>query len=236
VHNASLIHDDILDDALMRRHQLPVNKKWGNKIAVLFGDYLYTKAFSVIGENEAGFMLMSAACGMCEGEIIQNIRMNDFSMKEHEYIEIISKKSGILFGASCGIGALLGGADARMSRAMDDYGVNIGITYQILDDLKDILGKEEEEGKTFGTDFNQGKMTLPLIFLQDISSNLFEYSKENIAIVADRVYAKARGYSLKAVDSLGALPESVYAQSLKKIADGFRVSGLIHKYSDESDH
>jgi len=227
IHTASLVHDDILDEAQIRRYQESVNKKWGNKTAVLFGDYLYTMAFSILVDyKEIVKILTSVTSSMCMGEVIQNLRKNDFNMTEEEYLEIITKKSALLFGAACRIGAILADADPLHEEALYNYGINLGIAYQILDDLIDLIGKEEETGKSLGSDVSQGKITLPLIYLNEISSNLFEFSPINMEKIKKKINKKVCDYLETAKRSLEVLSPSIYIQNIEKLLVQFKLNVL----------
>jgi len=224
VHTASLLHDDVLDNGKMRRHQVTVNAKWGNKTAILFGDYIHSTAFSIlIDYPELAGVFSDAVLRMCEGEVAQNLRVNDMNMTEHEYIGIITKKSAILFEASCRIGAAASGASREQEKALSDYGRNLGIAYQIFDDLSDITGKENEVGKSLGSDAAQGKITLPLIYLRDSSSNLFQKQFEiKTEKIINRVSRKICGFLDKAKNALNIIPKSVYRRSLEELLQKFK--------------
>jgi len=160
---------------------------------------------------------------MCEGEVVQNLRVNDLSMTENEYIGIITKKSALLFEASCRIGATASGAGREQEKALSDYGRNLGIAYQIFDDLSDITGKEEEVGKSLGSDAAQGKITLPLIYLRDGSSDLFQKQfKIKTEKIINRVSRKICGFLNKAKDALNIIPKSVYRHSLEELLQKFK--------------
>ena len=168
IHIASLIHDDVIDRADLRRKETTVNSKWGNELSVLFGDYIYSKAFSLLARIEGSEILSAlsrATSIMCEGEMIQIAERHNWDLSEEEYLSIIRKKTASLFSASCELGAVLGGADSEKVNALSRYGSNFGIAFQIVDDCLDITGEEKDLGKSLGSDLKGGKMTLPLISL-----------------------------------------------------------------------
>jgi len=224
IHTASLLHDDVLDNGKIRRHRPTINDKWGNKTAILFGDYLYSLAFPILANyQEINNILSSVTLEMIEGEIIHNFRRDDLNLTEKEYIQIITKKSAFLFASSCQIGAILAGAEPKQQDALSQYGNNLGIAYQILDDLLDMVGKEEDVGKSLRSDLAQGKITLPVIYLRDISPVLLQYHPlVNIKKVTTRVCEKIHEYLDKAKKALNIIPDSTYKKSLKTLLISFK--------------
>lgn len=171
IHAASLIHDDVIDKADLRREKATVNSRWGNEFSVLFGDYVYSKAFSLLARMESSEILSSlsrATSIMCEGEMIQIAERYNWDLSEEEYLSIIGKKTASLFSASCELGAVLGGADSENVHALSRYGSDFGIAFQIVDDCSDITGKERDLGKSLGSDLKGGKVTLPMISLLNL--------------------------------------------------------------------
>jgi octaprenyl-diphosphate synthase len=166
VHAATLIHDDILDKAATRRHQPTVNAKWGNRVSVLLGDFLFTHAFhlaSVSLSVEAVKMLAESSNRVCEGEIQQNAWQGNFDLSEKDYLSMISHKTAELCGCSCRLGALLSDAPAATIEEFGAYGRNLGVAFQIIDDVLDLVGSQTKVGKTLGTDLVNQKSTLPII-------------------------------------------------------------------------
>jgi octaprenyl-diphosphate synthase len=166
VHTATLLHDDVIDQAEMRRNCQAVNCLWGNTAAVLLGDFLLSHAFSAgakVNVSGADAIISEAAEQICQGELIQNIRQGDWAMDEQDYMSIIASKTASLFAASCRLGALASDADTAMQDTVESYGRNLGLTFQITDDILDITGDDKKIGKTLGTDFMQRKLTLPAI-------------------------------------------------------------------------
>lgn len=167
VHTATLLHDDVIDKATMRRSQPTANVKWGNTAAVLLGDFLLSRAFlagSEIKIQRASFVLGETAEQICQGELLQNIRQKDWSMTAEDYLEIIAAKTASLFAAGSYLAARASGASDAVAEAMRQYGHCVGIAFQITDDILDITGNAETEGKTLGSDLAMEKPTLPLIY------------------------------------------------------------------------
>jgi octaprenyl-diphosphate synthase len=166
VHTATLVHDDVLDDAGLRRHVPTVNAGWGNKAAILLGDYLFTHAFhltSTIGDARACELIGEATNRVCEGELHQTLQRGNLELTEDEYLEIIDGKTAALTACCCRLGALYAGADNETVERLANYGRLLGLAFQVADDLLDLVGREETAGKTLGTDLEQRKLTLPLI-------------------------------------------------------------------------
>lgn len=166
IHTATLVHDDVLDQAEVRRHRPTAHVRWGNRISVLLGDYLFTHAFHVASKSgSVGSMakLASSSNLVCAGEMKQNYHVKNFEMEPGTYFEIISQKTAELCASSCGIGALLAGADEQVTQQFEDYGRHLGMAFQIVDDVLDLTGSEDTVGKTLGTDLVNGKPTLPMI-------------------------------------------------------------------------
>lgn len=167
IHTATLVHDDIVDDAGLRRGREAVHARWGNDVTVLLGDYLYIKALALALKHDV-LPLIRVLCdvtvGMIEGEIYQLSKNGDIDITEDEHYEIIRRKTAYLFGGCGRLGAMLGQADDRQQQALHDYGLNLGMTFQIVDDVLDLTGSEEVIGKPIASDLREGKMTLPLIY------------------------------------------------------------------------
>ena len=167
IHTATLVHDDVIDDAALRRWQPTVTHAYGKGVSVLLGDYLFSLAlrhFPMVGP-QAVEILGPAIQHMCEGELRQALRANDPELTEAEYTQIISMKTAELYAASCELGALLAGDDEETVRRFTEYGRLLGIAFQIADDCLDLAGAEATAGKTLGLDLQKGKLTLPGIRL-----------------------------------------------------------------------
>ncbi len=168
IHTATLVHDDVLDSADTRRTVPTVNTRWGTEVSVLFGDYLFAKAFALcasIENREVLLTMAETAKVMCLGELLQNVNRFNFALTEDEYIDILTRKTAYLFGSCAELGVVASGGDGDARRAMRDYGTFLGVAFQIVDDHLDLFGDEPEVGKTLGTDLDGGKVTLPLLSL-----------------------------------------------------------------------
>lgn len=174
IHVATLVHDDILDNAESRRHQPTVSKKHGVNVGILLGDYLFTHAFSLgarTGNADAISILAQASNQVCEGEMRQNFLKGDLNLKQSEYLQIISNKTAELVASACHLGAILSGANEHVCAAFEKYGRDLGIAFQIVDDVLDIAGDVDTVGKTLGTDAINNKLTLPLIHCRNSLSD-----------------------------------------------------------------
>lgn len=173
IHTATLVHDDVLDEADMRRHLATVNARWDNESSVLLGDYLFTHAFylaSTLESTQACRLIGKATNLVCEGEIRQKGSRANYQLTEAEYLSIISAKTAELC-ACCGeLGALFAGGDAATVEAMAQFGRKLGVAFQIADDLLDVQGDEQATGKSLGTDLEKQKPTLPLIRAMQVAS------------------------------------------------------------------
>lgn len=170
IHTATLLHDDVIDGASLRRGLSTLNAKWGDTLSVLSGDYLYSKAFCLLSglQNETVLSLMSGtASTVCEGEVAQIHHQHDLTLTREKYLKIIQWKTASLMGAASESGALLGGAPVPAAKRLGVFGLNFGLAFQILDDTQDLVGKEETLGKSLGTDLASGQLTLPLLYLRD---------------------------------------------------------------------
>ncbi|MDD5475335.1 MAG: polyprenyl synthetase family protein [Syntrophales bacterium] len=167
IHTASLLHDDVIDHASIRRGKTSANRLWGNAASVLVGDYLYATAYKLLTEsnNQTVQRLVAwATTTMVEGETIQLVKSGDVNITEEEYLAITEKKTAVLMAAACALGAVLAEAPESSVDLMTRFGMKLGITFQVTDDTLDYVGLEEEFGKTIGMDIMEGKMTLPLIW------------------------------------------------------------------------
>jgi len=166
IHTASLIHDDIIDNADLRRGIPTINSRWGNKVSVLVGDYLYSEVIGVLAEDgdlEVMGNVISTARDMTDSEMTQTLRRHDVNVTEDEYLDIIAGKTARLMSCSCRIGAMLGEVHNGQADILGDYGLNLGMAFQITDDMLDLMGEEERLGKPRGNDIREGRLTLPLI-------------------------------------------------------------------------
>ncbi len=166
VHTATLLHDDVIDHAKIRRGKTSANNIWGNAASVLVGDFLYSTAFKLMtadGNLDIMRLISAATNSMSEGEVFQLVKCGDIDITEDEYLLIIQKKTSFLISAACTVGGILGGAGETDIKALTDFGMKIGSAFQITDDTLDYLANEEEFGKSVGQDLQEGKITLPLI-------------------------------------------------------------------------
>lgn len=166
IHTATLVHDDIIDEAALRRGRTSINYRWGNHLTVLVGDYLYTHAMKMAldeGRIEVLRLLSSITIGMIEGEILGLERTNRSDLTESDYFDVVGRKTAALFGGSCRIPGYLVDLDDASARALYDYGYSLGVAFQLIDDLLDFTSSEEILGKPALADLKEGKLTLPLI-------------------------------------------------------------------------
>lgn len=166
IHTASLLHDDVIDHAVIRRGRPSANSIWGNAASVLVGDYLYASSFYILaddGDQAIQKLLATTTSAMAEGEIIQLARCGDINTSEREYFSVIEKKTAILISAACAIGALLARAPEEEVEALTKFGMRLGTAFQLTDDTLDYVAREDDFGKTIGMDLKEGKITLPLI-------------------------------------------------------------------------
>ena len=173
IHTATLVHDDVLDEAVMRRHLATVNARWDNESSVLLGDFLFTHAFYLAStlDSVIGCRLIGRATNIvCEGELRQKGSRGDFDVTEAEYLEIIEAKTAELTAVSCRLGAIFAGSSNDLIDQMEGFGRDLGIAFQIADDLLDVEGNEESTGKSLGTDLEKQKPTLPIIRALKVAS------------------------------------------------------------------
>jgi len=190
LHAATLLHDDVVDNAELRRGSPSANTLWGNAAVVLVGDFLLATSFflSVMSGNLKILRILSeTTTSMAEGEVLQLINSDNLEITEEEYIEVIKRKTAILISAACQIGAILAGAEEEQEEAMRRFGLNLGIAFQLRDDFLDYTGSEEEFGKPVGKDLQEGKITLPLIHTLQ-SSNDGDRQQLVELITSDRNY------------------------------------------------
>lgn len=166
IHTATLLHDDVVDSATLRRGIASANTLWGNEASVLVGDFLFSKSFSLmvgVGSLDILRVLSNATTVIAEGEVLQLLCTGETGLTEERYISVVRAKTAILMSAACEAGAILGGVDRTRQKALADFGMDLGIAFQLMDDLLDYTATEEEFGKSIGHDLEEGKITLPLI-------------------------------------------------------------------------
>jgi octaprenyl-diphosphate synthase len=166
IHTATLLHDDVVDSAVLRRGQDSANAVWGNEASVLVGDFLFAKSFSIMvraGSLPVLQALSDATTMMAEGEVLQLVSTCDLDLAEERYIEVVQNKTAVLLAAACRCGAILGGCPVDQEEALAAYGMDLGIAFQCMDDALDYVADQAEFGKARGHDLLEGKVTLPLI-------------------------------------------------------------------------
>src|SRR5437867_6443984 len=168
LHTATLVHDDVIDKAATRRNRPSINSEFGNQTAVLMGDWLYMSAFETsLAERSLPILdiLTAVTRKMTEGELLQLTLLGRTDISEEQYFDVIARKTAYLFSACCETGSLLGGANLEIQNRLRDYGMNLGIAFQLADDLLDFVASEEALGKPAGADLLEGKVSLPVVFL-----------------------------------------------------------------------
>jgi octaprenyl-diphosphate synthase len=166
IHTATLLHDDVVDESDLRRGSATANAVWGNKPSVLVGDFLFSRSFQLMvgdGSLKVLGILADASAVIAEGEVLQLITANDTETSEQQYLEVISAKTAKLFAAACRLGAVVANRPEREERALEGFGMNLGIAFQLVDDALDYSAREAELGKRVGDDFRDGKITLPVV-------------------------------------------------------------------------
>ena len=241
IHMASLIHDDVLDGATLRRSKPSINAKLGDDISIVFGDYIYSKAFELIGKcrNPDVFeCICQAIYVMCEGELIQICQRGNLDLSKDDYITIVRKKTASLLAACCHCGTILGNHSQIIQTTLKEFGLNFGIAFQIMDDCRDIVGGKNTLGKHPGQDVTAGDMTLPLLNLLEVigltkrgevkrilESAIDKYSLEKIrkmfvgTEVLNSTQQTALYYVGRARHELDELKDSDYKRSLGYLTD-----------------
>ncbi len=241
LHTASLVHDDVIDESNQRRGLPSVNSIWKNKVSVLMGDYLFSKALLAmlsLKSMRAYEIISETAERMSQGELLGLERRKDYWMEEETYFRLIADKTASLLAAACQLGAVASSDNEEDIQTMKNFGENLGIAFQIKDDLLDILGKEKNTGKPLGNDIRDNKITLPLIFsLKNATKpearkiirlikkkSKKQNIKEIIAFVEakggiDYAMQKAHEYSGAAMKSLERYPDTPYKKSLMKLVE-----------------
>jgi octaprenyl-diphosphate synthase len=242
IHTASLLHDDVVDGAELRRGKQTAHMVWGNQIVILVGDFLYSNALrlAVLQKNQRIMEALSGATTMMtKGEILQLHRVADPEITEQEYYEIISAKTGALISAACRIGGILGGLRPEEEDALGRFGMKTGIVFQMADDILDYMADENSLGKKLGKDLHEGKITLPLIYLlavaaddekteiKDMTRNGVSGEKDLEKIlhylrkynVIDESLRIAKGLLSEAKEELGVFPASPEKEALMNMSD-----------------
>jgi len=242
IHTATLLHDDVVDESDLRRGLATANALWGNKASVLVGDFLFSRAFQLMvadGSLRVLEILSGASAVIAEGEVLQLVTSNDTDTSEQAYLDVIRCKTAALFAAACRIGAVVADRPRVEEEALDSYGLNLGIAFQLIDDMLDYSAKQAELGKTVGDDFREGKVTLPVVLAfrrGDEGERGFwrrcieqvEQSEEDLAhaigllerhgALRDTV-ARARHYGAIARDAMGIFPDGPEKRALLDVVD-----------------
>lgn len=242
IHTATLIHDDVIDMAKTRRGRPSINMVWGNHTSVLAGDWLYMQAFSV-ALRERNFavldLLIELTQRMVEGELLQLDRIGKSGITEPDYMELIDRKTASLFSACARLGAACGGASEEAERRLGEYAWNLGIAFQLVDDILDFTSREKILGKPVGNDLREGKVTLPLIYALEVANA--EERKLVETVLADgsydqvpfgkvlhlinryrgieRAQERARGFTQAARQIIAGFPPSDYQRALFAVTD-----------------
>ena len=242
IHTATLLHDDVVDESDLRRGQDSANAIWGNKPSVLVGDFLFSRAFHILVQNGSLpvlDILSKASADLAEGEVMQLITANDTETSESAYLDVISAKTAVLFAAACELGAVVGERPDVEREALQAYGMNLGIAFQLVDDVLDYSASQADLGKAVGDDFQDGKITLPIVLAfrrgdeeerafwkrtqedQDIQDGDLEHAmgllKKHNAL--EDTVARARHYGSIARDALGIFPDSEVKTALLDVID-----------------
>ncbi|NJD02691.1 MAG: polyprenyl synthetase family protein [Ruminiclostridium sp.] len=243
IHMATLVHDDIIDDSEIRRSRPTLNEVWGNHSSVLCGDYLFAKAFGILSKNKlykSLALMVEAIDSMCNGEIQQAQNRFNKSMNLEIYYEQITKKTAKFLECCCKSGASIGNADERQTAIIGKYGLNLGLAFQIIDDILDFRGDEDIMGKPKGEDLRQGIITLPLIILKNsdkygpLANDIINkkiLSEKDYAVLNDLLantgsIEQSHNIALSHIDQallcLKSLPDTPYREVLSNLAEALR--------------
>jgi octaprenyl-diphosphate synthase len=242
IHAATLVHDDVIDAAQTRRGRPSTNARWGNHTCVLAGDWLYMQAFH-LALRERNFHILDLLIGltqmMVEGELLQLERIGRIDVTEADCMELVDRKTACLFSVCAKLGALVAGADSQTEEKLGEYAWNLGMAFQLVDDVLDFTAREKTLGKPVGGDLREGKVTLPVVYALEhaqaeerrmIERVLADRHYENVPlrqILAlidkyqgiERVRERAQAFTDKARQVIGEFPESPYQRALYGITD-----------------
>lgn len=239
IHTATLLHDDVVDESDLRRGKESANAVWGNAASVLVGDYLYSSAFEMMvrtSNMRVMGLLSKTTTAIAEGEVLQLLNCNNPETTEAKYLEVIARKTAILFSAATQLAAIISDSSEEIEIALANYGQHLGIAFQLIDDALDYTSNAEELGKNLGDDLAEGKPTLPLIYAiqngtseeaetiinaiktgnRDVFNDVYAIVKRTKAI--DYTEVRADEEAQKAIDALAVLPESDYKNALILLA------------------
>ena len=242
IHTATLVHDDIIDAAETRRGKPTTNIVWGNHTSVLAGDWLYMQAFQIalrLRNFHLLDILITLTQAMVEGELLQLERIGKIAVSEADYMELVDRKTASLFSACSRLGALAGGADEQGEQKLGDYAWNLGIAFQLVDDILDFTAREKTLGKPVGSDLREGKVTLPLIYALEeatadekrmVETVLRENSYDTVPVSqirqllerrhgVQRAKQRAQSFAEKARTLIGEFPDSPYQRALFAVTE-----------------
>ena len=240
IHTATLLHDDVVDESTTRRNQDTANELWGNAASVLVGDFLYSRAFEILVEpNSMSIMriLSKATNQIAEGEVLQLLNIRNANVSQTKYFNVIEQKTARLFEAACKIGALLSDSSEKTINSLGDFGLHLGIAFQIIDDALDYESNSTTMGKEVGDDLSEGKITLPMIYALEKTSGsenkiLRDAIKTSDASNIDKIInilcsvnafeftrKIAENESQNALKSLKNIPDSEYRSALKLLCE-----------------
>jgi len=239
IHTATLLHDDVVDESDLRRGKESANAVWGNAASVLVGDYLYSSAFEMMvrtGNMRVMEILSKTTTAIAEGEVLQLLNCNNPETTEAKYLEVIARKTAILFSAATRLGAVIADASPEVEENLALYGQHLGVAFQLIDDALDYKANQEDLGKNLGDDLAEGKPTLPLIYAiehgtaeesaividaikngnRDAFNAVYDIVKKTQAITYTE--QRADEESQKAIAALAILPDSAYKDALIQLA------------------
>lgn len=242
IHTATLLHDDVVDGASLRRGQVSANVAWGNEVAVLVGDYLFARCFELMVDfcdRRIMKVLASTTSVMAQGEVVQLMNSGDLSLDEERYLSVVRSKTAALFSATCRCGAILGQLPHDREEDLAAFGMDLGVAFQLVDDGLDYVADQNESGKLLGRDLAEGKMTLPLIYAL---RHCLDEEREQVGVIfakthlhaddlrfvqnlinrydgIDYTHQQANFYVSQASARLAAFPDSLARQALVELAE-----------------
>ncbi len=242
IHSATLLHDDVVDESELRRGQKPANLIWGNSASILVGDFLFARAFNLMvetGSMDALGILSDASSVIAEGEVQQLAALRDVNMTEAAYMEVISAKTAALFAAATEVSPVIAGCSEEQRAALRDYGLKLGLAFQLVDDALDYGGFESALGKSVGDDFREGKMTLPVIRAVASANKsetefwhrvIVDHQQNDVDLetavsllrkagALDATMDMARQFSQEARQALTIFPDNAWRETLQDLAD-----------------
>ncbi len=240
IHTATLLHDDVVDESALRRGQASANALFGNKASVLVGDFLFARAFRLMvddGSLKVLAILSQASATIAEGEVLQLVTQNDTATTEDQYLQVIEGKTAALFAAATRVGAVVADSPPAQEDALDAYGRNLGIAFQLVDDALDYAAEQETLGKTVGDDFREGKITLPVLLafargteaerafwrrtLEEREQTETDLAEAQALILRHGAlrdtFARARAYGEAALQALSIFPEGQERRALEGV-------------------